>query len=211
MPLEGRVGGDEVGRLGAGGDDEVLVAQQRQQAQLAAAAGLRRAEHVALAALLDVEAGQLEAVGGGRDGVQPLAGRRAGLGVGDEQAEPRQAAAADPAAQLVQLRDAEAVGVQDRHDGGVGDVDADLDDGGRDQDVEPPGGEVGHRAVLVLGREPAVQRGDAQPVQRPSASIGSDVLDARAAAGGRAGRRPRPASSGSSPSARLPPMRGHTT
>src|SRR3989442_11697564 len=39
-------------------------------------------------------------------------------------------AAADAAAQLVQLREPEALGVLDQHDGGVRDVDADLDDGG---------------------------------------------------------------------------------
>ena len=39
-------------------------------------AGLRRAEHVALAAGLEVEPGQLEAVGGGGDGGEPLPGRR---------------------------------------------------------------------------------------------------------------------------------------
>ena len=41
----------------------------------ATAAGLGRAEHVALPALLQVELGQLEPVGGGRDRVEPLAGR----------------------------------------------------------------------------------------------------------------------------------------
>ena len=60
------------------------------------------------------------------------------------------AAAADAAAQLVQLRDAEAVGVEDDHDGGVGDVDADLDDRRGDEHVDAPGREVGHRAVLVV-------------------------------------------------------------
>ena len=38
-------------------------------------AGLRGAEHVALAARLQVEPGELEAVGGGGDGGQPLPGR----------------------------------------------------------------------------------------------------------------------------------------
>ena len=68
-----------------------LVAQQRQQLELRAASGLRRAQDVALAALLDVEAGQREPVGRGRDGVDPLAGRRAGRHLGDQQADARRA------------------------------------------------------------------------------------------------------------------------
>ena len=58
------------------------------------------------------------------------AGRGPGVGLGhlgDEQAQPGVAAAADPPAQLVQLGDAEPVGVHDHHHGGVGHVDPDLD------------------------------------------------------------------------------------
>ena len=54
--------------------DQLAVAQQGQQPQVRAAAGLRRAEHVALAALLQVELGQLEPVQGGGDRVQPRPG-----------------------------------------------------------------------------------------------------------------------------------------
>ena len=61
-------------------------------------------------------------------------------------------AAADPAAQLVQLADAEPVGVHHDHDGGVGDVDADLDHGGRDEHVDLAGGEGPHHGVLLLRR-----------------------------------------------------------
>ena len=50
--------------------------------------GLGGAEHVALAALLEVEPGQLEPVGGRGDRVQPLPGRGAGCGLGDQQAQP---------------------------------------------------------------------------------------------------------------------------
>ena len=61
---------------------------------------------------------------------------RARLGRGDEQAQPGHAAAADAAAQLVQLRDAEPVGVEDHHRRRVRHVDADLDDRRRDQHVD---------------------------------------------------------------------------
>ena len=61
------------------------------------------------------------------DGHQSLVGRRPLLDPADEQAERRCAPPADPAAQLVQLRDAEAVGVLDDHERRVRDVDPDLD------------------------------------------------------------------------------------
>ena len=73
----------------------------------------------------------------------------------------------DPAAQLVQLADAEAVRVQHHHDRRVRDVDADLDDGRRDQHVELPAGEGLHHRVLVLGGHPAVEHLDPQALQRP--------------------------------------------
>ena len=56
----------------AGLHDQVLVAQQAQQPQLGAAAALAGAEHVALAALLEVEAGEGEPVGRRGDGLQAL-------------------------------------------------------------------------------------------------------------------------------------------
>ena len=78
MPVQLRIGRDQVGRLVPRRDDQVLVAQQRQQPQLRPAAGLRDAEHVTLAALLDVQAGELETVGRRRDRVEPLTRRRSG-------------------------------------------------------------------------------------------------------------------------------------
>src|SRR5439155_8548299 len=42
----------------------------------------------------------------------------------------------DAPAQLVQLREAEALGAQHHHDRGVRDVDPDLDHRGRDEDVD---------------------------------------------------------------------------
>ena len=60
----------------------------RRFSQAGPAARLRRAEHVALAALLEVDAAQLEAVGGGGDRVEPLARRRLeGRPTRDQQAE----------------------------------------------------------------------------------------------------------------------------
>ena len=53
----------------------------------------------------------------------------------EQQAGRAAGAAADPAAQLVELGEAEALGMLDHHDGGLRHVDADLDHRGRDQDA----------------------------------------------------------------------------
>ena len=69
---------------------------------------------------------------------------------------------ADPAPQLVELGDAEAVGVLDHHDRGVGDVDAHLDHRRGDQHVERAGTERGHHRFLFLRRQLPVQQTQAQ-------------------------------------------------
>ena len=76
-------------------------------------------------------------------------------------------AAADPAAQLVQLADAEPVGVHHEHHRRVGHVDTDLDHGGTHQDVDLAGAERRHHGVLLVGGEPAVHQAEPQPGQRP--------------------------------------------
>ena len=78
-------------------------------------------------------------------------------GGGDEDAETFGGAAAYAAAELVELREAEAVGVFDDHDGGVGDVDAYFDDGGGDEDVEFVALEAGHGDFFVVGGHAAVE------------------------------------------------------
>ena len=71
-------------------------------------------------------------------------------------------AAANPPAQLVQLRQPEPLGVLDEHHGRVRHVHADLDDGGRDEDVTLAARECPHDAVLLVRLHPPVQQGDAQ-------------------------------------------------
>src|SRR5258708_34396319 len=44
--------------------------------------------------------------------------------------------ASDPAAELVELREAEPIGTLDHHDAGIGDVDAHLDHRRRDKDLD---------------------------------------------------------------------------
>ena len=99
---------------------------------------LPRAEERAAAAKVEIDLGELEAVGRRDERLEALL-RRLGqllLRARDEQAVGLLGAAPDPAAQLVELREAEAVGFLHDHHGRVRDVDADLDHGRRDEHVE---------------------------------------------------------------------------
>ncbi len=49
----------------------------------------------------------------------------------------------------MELGDAEAVGIEHHHHGGVGDVDADLDHGGGDEHLDLPVAEGRHRRFLL--------------------------------------------------------------
>ena len=69
----------------------------------------------------------------------------------EEQAGGALAAAPDAPAELVQLRQPEALGVLDHHDRRVGHVDADLDHRRGDEDRDVAGAKALHRRVL-LGR-----------------------------------------------------------
>ena len=129
---------DELCRRGARALEQLAVGAQPREAEVGEP-GLARAEQLALAAQLEVALGELEAVGrarrappGGRRAVSVSSSRRAR----DEQAVRLLRAAADAAAQLVQLGEPEAVGLLDDHDRRVRDVDADLDHGRRDEHVE---------------------------------------------------------------------------
>ena len=75
--------------------------------------------------------------------------------------------AADPAAELVKLGEAEALGVLDEHHARVRHVDPDLDHGRRHQHVHLAGREGGHGRVAQVGPLLAVDDADAQ---RPGAS-----------------------------------------
>ena len=95
-------------------------------------------------------------------GQRPQAGRLLGP---EQQAQPGEAAAADPPAQLVQLRDPVALGVLDEHHCGVGDIDPDLDHRGGDEHLRRVRAECGHRRLLGGRAELAVQQHDIQPPQ----------------------------------------------
>ena len=66
----------------------------------------------------------------------------------------------DPAAQLMELRDAEPVGVEDDHDRGIRHVDSDLDHGGSHEHVELTLAERGHGGLLLRGGHPTVEQSE---------------------------------------------------
>ena len=72
------------------------------------------------------------------------------------------AAAPDPPAQLVQLREAHALGVLDHHQRGIGHVDADLDHRGGDQQVDLVRLECGHHRLFFVRLQAPVDQADAQ-------------------------------------------------
>src|SRR5258708_25276317 len=69
-------------------------------------------------------------------------------------------AAADASTKLVELGEAEALGVLDDHDGGVGDVDADFHDGCGDEDLGFVFAEALHDFFFFVTGEAAVEEAD---------------------------------------------------
>ena len=97
-------------------------------------------------------------------------------GLVHEQAGAALAGAADPAAQLVQLREPEALGVLDQHHVGGAHVDADLDDRGRDQHARLAAAKRSIARCFSSGGQLAVQQRDAarrQPLRRARRSTSS--------------------------------------
>src|SRR5918994_4505333 len=132
------------------------VAAQRRQLQVAAAL-LPLAHDRALAPKVEVDLGQGEPVGAADQRAQPRLGLRR-LGLADQVAPRPLAPPAHAAPELVELGDAEAGGVEDHNDGGVGDVDAHLDHRRGHQHVEPALAELVHRRVLVGRAQATVQQ-----------------------------------------------------
>ena len=94
-------------------------------------------------------------------GLRDLVGR-----LRDEDAERLDRAAPDAAAQLVELGEAEPVGALDDHHRRRRHVDADLDHGRADEDVELAVAEAGHLGVALGGLEPAVDHPDPERVEQ---------------------------------------------
>src|SRR4029453_15544318 len=112
--------------------DQRAVAREADELQVGEAR-LARAEQLSLAAQLEVDLGEGEAVVRVDERLQAalrLLGELV-LRARDEEAVGLLRAAANSSAQLVQLGEAKAVGLLDDHDRRVRDVDADLDHRGR--------------------------------------------------------------------------------
>ena len=99
-----------------------------------------------------------------------------GGAAGHEQAGARARAAPDPPAQLVELREAEALGVLDDHQRRAGHVDADLDHRGRDEDPR--------RAASKRSIDAARSAATWRPWTRSTRAPGEGRRDARGRLGG---------------------------
>ena len=80
----------------------------------------------------------------------------------DEEAAAGVLASTDSTTKLMELGDPEPIGVEDHHDGGVRDVDTDLDHGGGDEHVEVAGPEVIHDRRLLRRRDPTMEQPESQ-------------------------------------------------
>ena len=122
---------------------------------------LARAHEFARSAKLQVFLGNAKAVGGLGHDLEAARTSCSTVTVGEEQAVRLPATAADAAAQLMQLGQSEPVGILDQHDGGLGDIHADLDHGGRHQQIDSAGLECRHQALLVGCLQTSVHQADA--------------------------------------------------
>ena len=118
---------------------------------------LAGAEKVARAAELQVLFRDGEAVARGGHDLETLLVFLT-LVVGDKDAVGLVPAAADAAAQLVELGEAEALGVFNQHERGVRHVDADLDDGGGDEHLGLAVAEFLHDGFLLVGAHASVKQ-----------------------------------------------------
>ena len=130
-------------------------------------ARLARSEELAAAADVEIDLSELEAVVRAHERLESLDGRLCQVlaRTRDQEAVRLLGAAADAAAQLVQLGEAEAVGFLDDHDRRVRHVDADLDHRRRDEHVQVAGLEARHQLAALGRTQTPVQQADAVTAQ----------------------------------------------
>ena len=150
---------DHQPRVVAGGLQQLGMGGEVGQPHVGQAA-LARAQKLAGAAQAEILLGDAKAVLGlAHDGEPRLGGLAERLGV-EQQAGRLGGAAADPAAQLVELGQAEALGMLDHHHRRRRHVDADLDHRGGDQDRQAAVGERRHRRLALGALQASVQQAD---------------------------------------------------
>jgi hypothetical protein len=121
-------------------------------------AGLARPDQIAHSPLLQVQLGDVEAVLRRREGAQPVEARP----IAQENAIALLCTPADPAAELVQLSEPEALGMLHQHHRRVGHVDAHLDHRGGHQDLDLAGAEPAHGVVALVRLQAAVHQAHSQ-------------------------------------------------
>ena len=125
-------------------------------------AGLASAKKFARAPEQQIGFGDFKSIGGAHHGVEARTRFFFHVGRSDENAVGLGGAAADATAQLVKLRQAKAFGVFDNHDGGIGHVHTDFDDGGGDEDVNFIFAETLHDRFFVVTGKAAVENAEFQ-------------------------------------------------
>ena len=149
------VGGEEVVDGVARGFHEGLVVDDGCYAEVEGAALLESLD-VSGTPQPEVGFGNLESVGGAAHGADALLRGVAEIVLGHEDAVGLVATASYAAAQLVELREAKALGVLDDHYRGVGNVDADFYDGGSHHDMGNATFETVHLEGFLVGGEASV-------------------------------------------------------
>src|SRR5207249_11480302 len=137
---------DELVREGTCALEQRPVAPQVRELQIGQAR-LPRAEQLSAAAKLEIDFRQLESVRRRDESLEPRDGRVGELfaRARDQEAVRLLSGTSDSPAQLMQLRETETIRFLHDHDRRVRDVDADLDHGRRDEDVELAGLELRHQ------------------------------------------------------------------
>ena len=117
---------------------------------------LLRAKQIAHAAEAQVRARNRKSVLGVGEDRQSFRG--VGAYIAEQNAVGLLATTSNAATQLVQLRQAESLRVLNDHDGGVRDVDANLNHGRRNENIQQAVAKAAHHVISLVRRHPAVQQ-----------------------------------------------------
>ena len=156
-------------------EQEVHVGEHVRNLQVAEAV-LHRAEELSGTAQTQILLGEAKAVARLLDDLEPLLGRRAPSG--NEDAVGGIGAAPDTPAQLMQLGESEALGMLHDEDARIRHVDADLDDRGRNEQLDAIGIEALHHGFLLRRLHAPVQKPAGNPAKDAPRQFLVDLLDA---------------------------------
>ena len=118
---------------------------------------LTGAQHLTWTAKTEVHFGNLKAIGGSHQNLQPLT--RQGIAtVIDQQTVRRRRAASDASSQLVELRKPKAIGVVDHHHTGLRHINTDFHNRGGDQHLRLSRSEAADHGLFVRTGQPTMQQ-----------------------------------------------------